>query len=369
MPNDKDNMNLENIENNDNLENTKKIENNEETKNQEGNVAFSDSEEPKEKSKKKLILLIIGLLLVLAIVLGFAFSSHKDSEPAPLTEADYIKHCEAMIIAEVMPNDNKTEKPKEIDWLSYIEVDNDLVKEVTVDHSKVDLTKAGEYEITYHIDVLDSTAQDFDKVVKVKVVTKEDVKKAEEEKKQEEAKQEAEAKEETSKNNATSSSNGSSSGSNTSSNKGTTSNTGSSSNSGSNSSSSSNNKGSSSNSGSSSNNKPTHTHNWQAVTKTIHHDEEGHYENVCVEEAWDEDVYETVAYMVCSECGLKMYNSDEYYNHREETRHGAFVDKYEKVLVDTIHHDAVYKKQWVVDQAAWDETVTTGYKCSCGAIK
>lgn len=39
------------------------------------------------------------------------------------------------------------------------------------------------------------------------------------------------------------------------------------------------------------------------------------------------------------------------------------------VQVGTKHHDAVTKQIWVVDKAAWDETVITGYKCSCGATK
>ena len=35
-----------------------------------------------------------------------------------------------------------------------------------------------------------------------------------------------------------------------------------------------------------------------------------------------------------------------------------------------INHDAVYDKKWFVDKAAWDETVTTGYRCSsCGETK
>ena len=40
-----------------------------------------------------------------------------------------------------------------------------------------------------------------------------------------------------------------------------------------------------------------------------------------------------------------------------------------------MHHDAVYQQQWVsnivtvTDQAAYDETVVTGYKCYCGATK
>ena len=41
-------------------------------------------------------------------------------------------------------------------------------------------------------------------------------------------------------------------------------------------------------------------------------------------------------------------------------------------IYETVHHPAVTheEKVWVVDQAAWDETVVTGYVCSgCGATK
>lgn len=35
-----------------------------------------------------------------------------------------------------------------------------------------------------------------------------------------------------------------------------------------------------------------------------------------------------------------------------------------------VHHEATGHNEQVVDQEAWDETVTTGYKCSgCGATK
>ena len=40
-----------------------------------------------------------------------------------------------------------------------------------------------------------------------------------------------------------------------------------------------------------------------------------------------------------------------------------------KVQIDTIHHDAVTETVTVVDKAAYDETIITGYKCSCGATK
>lgn len=35
-----------------------------------------------------------------------------------------------------------------------------------------------------------------------------------------------------------------------------------------------------------------------------------------------------------------------------------------------VHHEATGHNEQVVDQAAWDEDVVTGYKCSgCGATK
>ena len=50
---------------------------------------------------------------------------------------------------------------------------------------------------------------------------------------------------------------------------------------------------------------------------------------------------------------------------------GGWTTEYVQVQVgtDKITHDAVYESKWIVDKAAWDETVTTGYSCSCGATK
>ena len=35
----------------------------------------------------------------------------------------------------------------------------------------------------------------------------------------------------------------------------------------------------------------------------------------------------------------------------------------------TVHHDAIYETQWIVDKAAYDEKVLTGYTCTCGVTK
>ena len=41
-----------------------------------------------------------------------------------------------------------------------------------------------------------------------------------------------------------------------------------------------------------------------------------------------------------------------------------------QVGTNKIEHPAVTDKKWIVDKAAWTETVTTGHKCSsCGATK
>ena len=153
-----------------------------------------------------------------------------------------------------------------------------------------------------------------------------------------------------------------------------------------------------------------HTHNWVAVTKTVHHDavtsqvwkedSAAWDETVVTKAAWDEQVLSQAAYdepvydmqEVCNVCGyvypLDVDFNDAYYYH-------AVVDPGDgggyymvQVQTGTVHHDAVYTTvhhdaettvvhhdatghyETVVTQAAWDETVTTGYTCSgCGATK
>lgn len=134
-----------------------------------------------------------------------------------------------------------------------------------------------------------------------------------------------------------------------------------------------------------------HTHNWVAVTATVHHD--ATYKDVWVQdsaawdetivtkEAWDEPVYQEV--IKCNVCGF-IYPSDDTFS--DVYAEHAFVNPgdgggYYSTTIQTgtvhhdaeyttVHHDATGHNEKVVDQAAWDETVTTGYKCSgCGATK
>lgn len=111
--------------------------------------------------------------------------------------------------------------------------------------------------------------------------------------------------------------------------------------------------------------KPEHTHSWQAVTKTVHHDEVGHYETQIVQAAWDEPIYESR--YICNRCDFSTKDGGEITDHILGACGGGY--HVGKVQIDTIHHDAVTKQVWIVDQAAWDETVITGYKCSCGVTK
>ena len=167
-----------------------------------------------------------------------------------------------------------------------------------------------------------------------------------------------------------------------------------------------------------------HTHNWVAVTKTVHHDavtsqvwkedsaawdetvvtkaawdeqvlsQAAYDEPVLVSEAYDEPVYGRVD--ICNNCGHEFWDPSDDINehmaagcwsgwHTEPRQIGT---THHDAVYNTVHHDAVYTTvhhdaettvvhhdatghyETVVTQAAWDETVTTGYKCSgCGATK
>ena len=160
----------------------------------------------------------------------------------------------------------------------------------------------------------------------------------------------------------------------------------------------SSNSGSSSNSkpstgGSSSNSKPStggssnsggtskpeaHTHNWVAITEQVHHDEEGHWEDVVVKPAWTESipVYEDQARDICNTCNADLTGTDIAAHVKKHMMagedKGGHRTEWVQVQVGTnsVNHPAVTEKKWVVDKAAWTETVTTGYKCSgCGATK
>lgn len=161
----------------------------------------------------------------------------------------------------------------------------------------------------------------------------------------------------TSGSNSSSKSNSSSSGSNSSSNK------------------TNNSEASESGSSSSSAEKPSHTHNWVAVTKTVNHEETGHYESVKVSDEWTEyiPVYETIEKEICNTCGVDITSDYDAHlkAHALNGENASRRTEYKQIQTGTnvVTHPAEYKQQWVKDSDAWTETVTTGYKCSCGATK
>lgn len=121
---------------------------------------------------------------------------------------------------------------------------------------------------------------------------------------------------------------------------------------------------------------PTCSHNWVAQYETVHHPEKGHNEQYVIKEAWTEQVprYEQQARTICNTCGADITGNvaPHIKNHMLNGENGSYRTEYVQVQVgtDTIEHPAEYGTRWVVDQAAYDEQVLSGYTCSkCGKIK
>lgn len=139
----------------------------------------------------------------------------------------------------------------------------------------------------------------------------------------------------------------------------------------------SSNSGSNSNSGSSSkkDDTPAHQHNWVAQTKTVHHDAQYktvHHDAV-THQVWHDAV--TEEHYICNQCGADI-TSDPWGHINNSLMNGGNCGSYYSTYVtvkqgyyETVTDQAAYDEQVQV-RDAWDETVTTGYKCSsCGATK
>ena len=167
-----------------------------------------------------------------------------------------------------------------------------------------------------------------------------------------------------------------------------------------------------------------HTHAWIPVTSVVHHDatyktvwvqdlaawdetvitKAAWDEQVLVQDAWDEqvmvqDAYDEPVYDwvdICNTCGHKFLDMSDYITDHmaagcwsswhaewmqvETTHHDAvyqtvhneatYQTVHHEAETAIVHHDATGHNEQAVDQAAWDETVITGYTCSgCGAVK
>lgn len=139
----------------------------------------------------------------------------------------------------------------------------------------------------------------------------------------------------------------------------------------------SSNSGSNSNSGSSSkkDDTPAHQHNWVAQTKTVHHDAQYktvHHDAV-THQVWHDAV--TEEHYICNQCRADI-TSDPWGHINNSLMNGGNCGSYHSTYVtvkqgyyETVTDQAAYDEQVQV-RDAWDETVTTGYKCSsCGATK
>lgn len=149
----------------------------------------------------------------------------------------------------------------------------------------------------------------------------------------------------------------------------------------------------------------THVHNWQAVTEVVHHDEAGHWETV--DNGYYENIYITgycinahpaiSLYEILNEKGLWLWEKEsegwfvvtknehniyiDFGNTKNWPQYAAtaMADKEREIgitsttwkknyLVESTYYEYL-EDIWIVDKAAYDETVITGYKCSCGAEK
>lgn len=116
----------------------------------------------------------------------------------------------------------------------------------------------------------------------------------------------------------------------------------------------------------------THTHNYNIpITKIVHHDATGHNEAVytTVTDYEEQPIY--TEKVVCG-CGAVFDSDTQWEQHSiDGCVYGYSVKPIQsgtqKVAVGS--HQEQTGTKWVQDSAAYDETVTVGYKCSCGATK
>lgn len=171
----------------------------------------------------------------------------------------------------------------------------------------------------------------------------------------------------------------------------------------------------------------THTHNWVAITKNVHHNEVGHWEyenkpyfvgiyyngsyintrptihsfyealkilgmwstarvnNVVLDQGDNytdftfdsstrtaDELNAMEDYYDCGSITTRTVRTEiieKWYNSWDELSKDIAFYKSEFSLDLSNVKDNCYTKTWIVDTTAYDETVITGYKCSCGATK
>ena len=121
--------------------------------------------------------------------------------------------------------------------------------------------------------------------------------------------------------------------------------------------------------------KQDHTHTWEPVYKTVHHDAEIETLTILDQAAYDEPVYST---RTVTKIGVNdrtfdtKEEADAYVQQQLSQGIGGstgLVEVEEQYQSGTIHHDAITHQEQVVVKEAYDEEVLTGYTCSCGQTK
>lgn len=290
----------------------------------------------------------------------------KDSEKTAVTETS----AEVKLTSYVKGLKDWTVEvnSKNVDFLDGVTFDKKVVKEVTVDDSKVDLSKEGKYELVYSIVPVDKTLvkETVKKTVTVNVVSIEEAQ--EEADKGNQVVTSDNVVKKDSEGNTPAPKKDSNSGSgNSGSNSGSNSNAGS--NSGSNSSSSdkNNNAGDSGNTDNNSNadnnkpadkpSEPAHSHSWEYVAAVTHTE----YKT----ETYTEQVphYDWIGWYECKKCHAQFDNDNDCGAHCIFECDSTYEAKEEKVQNG---YDTVTKERQVPYEVTDSEAY---YKCNCGATK
>lgn len=323
-------------------------------------------------TNNKKIATIVAIVIALLVCCGIYFavsSNNKDTDTEPKqteekkqTESETDKEIKLTDYVKGLKDWTVEVNSENIDFMDGVTFDKKIVKEVTVDDSKVDLKKEGKYDIIYSIEPVDDSISEetVKKIVTVEVVS---IEKAQEEtdkgnqvvvsnnevKKDSEGNTPAPKEDSGSSNNA--GNNGSSSNSGSSDN-GNNSNAG--------------NSGNNSNAGNSNadNNKPAdkpsepaHSHSWEYVAAVTHTE----YKT----ETYTEQVphYDYIGWYECKGCGAKFDNDTECADHCLFECKTNYTFKKEKVQNG---YDTVTKERQVPYEVTDHEAY---YKCSCGATK
>ena len=319
---------------------------------------------------KKILSLFLVFTLVFSLSACGSNSKEKDNETESQTET--VQEVDLTTCVTGL-RDRVVEVNTKPDWMDGVKFDEKYVKSVKSDDSKVDMTKAGEYQLTYNITGVESKdfiAKDVKVIKKVTVREKmtEEEKASEEQKTAEAQKQDVKPVIEEKK---SSNSGKNSSSSNSSNNSSSSSNNGNS---------SSSNKPSkpsgdtgNNNSGSS---KPAHQHDWKTEYTTVHHEAQYRNEPVYKDEIVYEDrpIYKWQAYWTCNECGQRFENEYDVADHAMYECGGGWTAHEEKIQTGTEQVQVGTNRvqvgtNQVLVKDAWDEKVPNGQSCSCGARK